>query len=136
MTFSPPSFRSALLTCALATLPLSWAAAAEPIRIVFQNGRSIPISGLDLQGDKLVVKVSADGMLAGQAFPLASADHVFGDKPAEINPALALLLTDKPVEALKLLEPILAEQRHTAKIPGNFWLEAARAALLAYAVSG
>jgi hypothetical protein len=45
-------------------------------------------------------------------------------------------LTDKPAEALKLLEPIIADHRLTAKIPGNFWLEAARGALLAYAVTG
>jgi hypothetical protein len=80
MTFSPPSIRSALLAGAIATLPLSWASAAEPIRIVFQNGRAVPISALALQADKLVVKASADGMLAGQAFPLASADHVFRPK--------------------------------------------------------
>lgn len=117
-------------------MPLSSASAAEPIRIIFQNGRSIPISAVTLQADKLVIKDAADGFTAGQSFPLSSADHVFGDKPAPINPAIALLLTDKPADSLKLLEPIVAEQRITAKIPGNFWLEAARAALVGYALTG
>jgi hypothetical protein len=136
MTSPSHTLRATLLACAVATLPVSWLHAAEPIRIVFQNGRSIPISNITLQADKLVIKESADGFTAGQNFPLASADHVFGEKPASINPAIALLLTGKPADALKLLEPIVAEQRSTAKIAGNYWLEPARAALVAYAVTG
>ncbi len=130
------TFRSALLACAATTLPLSWASAAEPIRIVFQNGRSVPISSVALQGDKLTITAAFETFSPGQSFPLTMADHVFGDKPAELNPAIALLLTGKPGDALKLLEPIVAAQRITAKVPGNFWLEAARASLVAYAVSG
>jgi hypothetical protein len=136
MIFPSHTLRASLLACAFATLPLSWARAAEPIRIVFQNGRSIPMSAVTLQGDKLVIGESADGFTPGQSFPLASADHVFGEKPPGINPAIALLLTEKPAEALKLLEPIIVEQRITSKIPGNFWLEPARAALVAYALTG
>lgn len=136
MMFSSHTFRSALLAGAAASLPLSWASAAEPTRIVFQNGRAAPISALALQGDKLVVTAAIEGFSGGQAFPLATADHVYGEKPAELNPAVALLLSGKPAEAIKLLEPIVATQRITAKIPGNFWLEAARAALVAYAVEG
>lgn len=130
------TFRSVLLACAAATLPLSWTRAAEPIRIVFQNGRSVPISSVALQGDKLTITAAAEGFNPGQSFPLTMADHVFGEKPAELNPGIALLLMGKPTDALKLLEPIVAAQRITAKIPGNFWLDAARASLVAYAVSG
>lgn len=137
MTFpSSRKLRTALLAGAAAILPLSSTTAAEPIRIVFQNGRSVPVSSVTLQADKLVIGETIDGFATGQAIPLASADHVFGEKPGEINPAIALLLTEKPAEALKLLEPILAAQRITAKIPGNFWLEPARAALVAYALTG
>lgn len=136
MTSPSHTLRATLLACAVASLPLSWLHAAEPVRIVFQNGRSIPITAVTLQADKLVIKESADGFTAGQNFPLVSADHIYGEKPAGINPAIALLLTDKATDALKLLEPVVAEQRLTAKIPGNYWLEAARAALVAYAVSG
>lgn len=132
MTFPSHTLRVSLLACACACLPLS----ADPIRIVFQNGRAVALSAVTLQADKLVIKESADGFIAGQSFPLVSADHVFGEKPPEINPGVALLLTDKPDEALKLLEPVIAEQRLTAKIPGNFWLEPARAALVAYALTG
>jgi predicted Zn-dependent protease len=103
---------------------------------VFQNGRSVALSAVTLQADKLVVSESADGFTVGQSFPLVSADHVFGEKPAAINPGVAMVLMDKPAEALKLLEPVVAEQRLTAKIPGNFWLEPARAALVAYALTG
>lgn len=129
------SLRASLLTCALVSLSLSWAA-GDPIRLVFQNGRAVALSAVTLQADKLVIKESADGFTAGQSFPLASIDHVFGEKPAEINPGVALLLMGKPDEALKLLEPVIAEQRLTAKFPGNFWLEPARAALVAYALTG
>jgi hypothetical protein len=136
MMLSSHTFRSALLACAAAALPLSWASAAEPIRIVFQNGRSVPISAVSLQGDKLSITAAFESFTPGQSFPLAMADHVFGEKPAELNPAIALLLMGKPGDALKLLEPIVAAQRITAKIPGNFWLDAARATLVSYAVSG
>lgn len=127
-------FRSALLLLAAASWPVMSAQAAEPTRIVFQNGRGVDIAAVALQGDKLVIRAAADGFAAGQAFPLASADHVFGDKPPQVNAGIALLLMDKPGDALKQLEPVLAEHAVTASIPGNFWLEAARAALVAYAL--
>jgi hypothetical protein len=134
MLFSPNTFRIALMAAAgAAVLPIR---AAEPTRIVFQNGRSVQLSAVALQGDKLVTTVSADGFTQGQSIALETADHVFGEKPAEINPAIALLLTGKPAEAQKLLEPVLAAHRPTARIPGNYWLEAAKAALVAYAVQG
>jgi predicted Zn-dependent protease len=117
-------------------LPMSSAGAAEPIRLVFQNGRSVPLSAVVLQGDKFVLNVATDGFNPGQIFPETTVDHVYGEKPAEFTSAVGLLLTGKPDEALKLLEPILVSQRASAKIPGNFWLDAARAALVAYAVSG
>jgi hypothetical protein len=136
MMHSSHPFRSALLACAAVLLPLASANAAEPIRIVFQNGRAVALSSVSLQGTNLTVNVSAEGFVQGQTFPLESADHVFGDKPAEINQGIALLLSDKPGDALKLLEPVVASQRVTASIPGTFWLEAARGALIAYALSG
>lgn len=122
----------------IAPIALAWqaASAADPVRVVFQNGRSIPASALALQGDKLVVKAAADGFNPGQSFPLPMADHVYGEKPAAINQAIALALTGKPKEAQDLLKPVVDEQRITARIPGNFWLDAARALLVAYAVNG
>lgn len=133
MSLSSFTLRSALLACA-AALPL--ANAQEPIRIVFQNGRAVPISAVSLQGDKLNVTAAAEGFNPGQSFPLSTADHIFGDKPSEINAGIALLLTDRPAEALKVLEPVLASQKITSSIPGNYWLDTARAALVAYAVTG
>ncbi len=132
MTSSPHFFRAALLCCAV-SLPAS---AAEPVRLVFQNGSSIPVAAVGIQGETVVVKAAESGYAVGQTFPMASVDHVYGDKPAELNPAISLLLSGNQRDALKLLEPILASQKVSAKIPGNFWLEAARAALVAYAVDG
>ncbi len=125
-----------LLTCAATFLPLPGVSAAEPVRVVFQNGRSVPLEAVSLQGENLLIRVAAEGFNPGQTFPLASADHIFGERPAETNPGIALLLSGKPDDALKLLEPIINSHRVSAKIPGNHWLEAARAALVAYSVGG
>lgn len=134
MSSSPALLRIALL--AGAVLAASAAGAAEPMRAVLQNGRSIPVSSLSLAGGKLVTTVAGDGFTQGQAIAMESVDHVYGEKPAGINPAIGLLLMGKPAEAQKLLDPILSALNITAKIPGNFWVEAARAALVAYAVQG
>ena len=131
MSFPFHPLRLGLLACTLAL-----ASAAEPARIVLQNGRSVLVSAVALQGDKLVVNTAADGFTQGQIIALATVDHVYGERPAELNPAIALLLMNKPGDAAKLLEPLLTAYRVTAKLPGNFWLEAARAALVAYAVEG
>lgn len=133
-----PSFqlRPALLACTASLLSLSWVSAAEPIRVVFQNSRSIPLDAVALQGENIVIKTAADGFNAGQSFPLATADHIFGERPEGINAGIALLLSGKPADALKLLEPIVASQQVSARIPGNHWMEAAKAALIAYALGG
>jgi len=134
-----PSFittRSALLACALAACQITTSGAAEPARVVFQNGSSIPVTAVALQGANLVVINATDGYSQGQVIPAQSADHIYGEKPAEVNQGVALILSDKPKDGLKLLEPIVASHKGTAKIPGNFWLEAARAALVGYALSG
>lgn len=135
MASSLITLRNILLAASAAVAQISATTAAEPARVVFQSGASIPINVIALQGDKLVVLTATEGFTPGQTFPLASADHVYGEKPVEIYQGVALLLTDKPKEALKLLEPVIAMHKGTAKVPGNFWLEAARAALVAYATS-
>lgn len=112
--------------------------AADPVRIVFQNGRSIVVSALAVQGDQLVVKTAVDGYNEGQTFAAATTDHVYGDKPVEINQALAMVLMDKSKakEAQRLLLPVLEQQKITAKIPGNYWVEAAKVVLLTHALNG
>lgn len=136
MTLVKSSFWSACFHSTALLSLVGSVAAAEPINIVFQNGKSVPIHAVTLQGDKLTITAAVPNFNVGQVISLASADHIYGIKPPEIDQAVALLLTDKPAEALKLLEPIVAGQRITSKIPGNFWLESARAALVAYAMSG
>lgn len=133
MVRSFPIVRSTVLALAVS---LSAHAADPPARVVFQNGWSTPINNVILQGDKLVIKTTADGFNEGQVLPLQNADHIYGTKPPEINQALAILLTDRDraKEARKLLEPVLAEHKLTAKIPGNFWIEAAKIMLITYAL--
>lgn len=106
------------------------------MQIILQNGRPIPVSALSLEGDKFVVKSAVEGFTIGQSIPLTLADHIYGIKPAEINQAIALTLSGKPEEAQALLEPIVKAHAITAKIPGNFWLVASRALLVAYALNG
>ena len=113
-----------------------WVNALEPTRIVFQNGRGVPISSVSLQGDSLVITAANEYFTEGQKLELISADHVYGDKPPEINRGTALTLMGKSSEAIAVLEPIIAQHRITAKIPGNFWVEAARALLVSYAQTG
>jgi len=112
------------------------AAPSAPAQLVFQNGRSIPLSSVDIAQDKVLIKTAADGFGAGQSFPLTAVSHVFGDRPAELNQAIALLLFDRHKEAIDLLEPLLAAHRVSAKIPGNFWLESARTLLVCFALTG
>lgn len=126
--------RSLLLAAALAASP--FASAQEGTRFVFQNGKSVPIAAAAITGDKLEIRAAAEGFTPGQSFPLTSVDHVYGIKPAGINEGIALLLTGKQDDARRLLTPIVATEKITAKFPGNFWVEAARALLLAESLRG
>ncbi len=127
-----PLTRLLPIALALSAAPLG----AEPAQLVFQNGRSIPLSSVDIAQDKVLIKTTAEGFGAGQSFPLTAVSHVFGDRPAELNQAIALILFEKQSEAIALLEPLVAAHRVSAKIPGNFWLESARALLVSYALTG
>lgn len=127
--------RAAAAVAGLALVCLC-AQAAEPTHLVLQSGRSLPLAAVVLQGEKFLVKTAGEGFEANSTIALSSVDHVYGEKPPGINQAIALLLTGKTEEARKLLDPILAEHKDSAKIPGNFWLEAARAALVANALEG
>ena len=136
MTPALSNLRSALLGCALVASQMTLSGAAEPMRIAFMNGRSVPISAVARQGENLVVIAATESFNEGQTIPFIQADHVYGDAPPELKRAIALLLMDKPADAKKLLEPLVSQHRITAKIPGNFWLEAARTLLVACAVGG
>ncbi len=109
-------------------------AQAEGSRLVLVNGRSLPLANVAFEGGKFVVKTAADSFAAGNSFSLSAASHVSGEKPAAINKGTALILMEEPSKALELLEPVVAAHRVTAQVPGNYWLEAARATLLAYSL--
>jgi tetratricopeptide (TPR) repeat protein len=136
MAITSNLLRSLLVPLVLTSFPDIASAEPELARIVFQNGTSIPINAVVLQGDKLAVVAESDGFAPGQSFPVATADHIFGQRPTELYAAVALLVTEKPKDALKLLEPIMTAHQATAKIPGNFWVETAGVAVVAYALSG
>jgi len=140
MAHSSITIRSALLAGVIAAAHTA-VQAEDPVRIVFKTGPSIPASAVTLvtdkeNGDKFVVKTDADPYKVGQEIPFARADHIYGVKPAAINQAIVTMLMGKPKDAQKMLEPIVNDQRITAKIPGNFWLEAARTMLVAYSLYG
>ncbi len=124
-----------ILAAAAVFLPLAGIALADPTVVVLQNGRSVPVSAVSMRGDALVLTTDVPGFNKGQTIPLSSTDHIYGDKPAEVNSGIALLLSGNAADAIKVLEPIVASERVTAKIPGNFWLEPARAILVAYAMN-
>ncbi|MEI6604324.1 MAG: hypothetical protein WCP35_03365 [Verrucomicrobiota bacterium] len=105
-------------------------------QIVLQNGFGIPLSAVVLKGENYELKTEVGKLAIGATIPVTSVDHVFGDKPPAINQAIALLLTGKPGDGERLLVPILTEHKDTAKLPGNFWLEAVRVSLVACALQG
>jgi len=136
MTPSISSMRAVLMAGIACAFSATAHGQAQGTQVVFRNGQSVPLSAITLQGTNLVISGEAEGFAAGQAFPLDTADHIYGERPPVVSQGIAMLLSGKPDEAIKLLEPALALHRPSAKIPGNFWIEAARAALVAYAIDG
>jgi hypothetical protein len=122
---------------AAASLSLvSVAFAQEQPRIVFKGGRSLPVDALAFENGQFRVLAATEGVAQGQMIRLDLADYVSGEKPAAVGRGVALLLMEKPVEALAQLEPVLVSQKPTAAVQGNCWVETARAAVLAYAMIG
>lgn len=136
MSSPPSSPRTAFSCLGWLLLALGGGQAEVPPHLVLANGRAVPLASVALQANGFVVKTATPDFVANAIIPAASVDHVSGDKPAETNQAVALLLMGRQDEALKLLEPILANHKDTAKLPGNFWMEAARAAVVAHAANG
>jgi len=115
----------------------AFASAQDAISIVFTlNGvsKSIPIENLNLQGGKFTVKTPGEGL---PAIPLNQewASHVSGAEPPQIAEAVGLLLMNKPSDALALLDPVMETHKITGKIPGNYWIKAARAAIVAHSIN-
>lgn len=129
-----PLLRSVLGGTMLSLLLTASYAESQPVMIAFRGGRTIPVSALSVANGMFVLKQAVENLPAGQTVPLDSAETVLGDKPIELMQATAFVLQQKPADALKLLEPILVENQATATVPGNFWVEAARSAIIAYAM--
>ncbi|MFT3990272.1 MAG: hypothetical protein QM680_02570 [Luteolibacter sp.] len=136
---SMPSASSIASISAFLLGTLLSAQAQDDTRIVFEvanASRAVPVSNLSLAGDQYQIKAAADGLVAGQKIPKSAASHVQGELPADVNKAIALILMEKPLDAIKLLEPIVESQKITAGLPGNHWDPAARATLVAYGLIG
>jgi hypothetical protein len=129
---------SAILALALSPFAAAQdGATKDAISIVFTlNGvsKSIPIDNLGLQADKFTVKTPAEG-LPTIPLNLEWASHVSGAEPQQISEAVGLILMNKPSDALALLDPIMESHKITAKVPGNYWIRAARAALVAHSIN-
>lgn len=126
----------AILTVILSALVSPLASAVDEVTIVFEknNNRSLPLDAVKLEGGKFVLKTPVEGF-PNTPFNTDLASHISGEKPPQIDEAVALLLLGKPSDALTLLEPILEKHEVTAKIPGNYWIAAARAALVANSIN-
>ena len=128
---------SAILALALSALAAPLASAQDSISVVFTVSgvsKSIPIDNLSFSADKFTVKTPGEG-LPTVPLNLAWASHVSGAEPPQIAEAVALLLMNKPSDALALLDPIMEKHQITAKVPGNYWIKAARAALVAHSIN-
>lgn len=124
---------SAILGIALSAFTV----AQDETSIVFTVGgvsKSIPIEKLTLANNKFTVKDPGDKYPA-VPLELAWASHVSGEEPPQIAEAVGLLLMNKPSDAVTLLDPVLEKHQITAKIPGNYWIRAARAALVAHSIN-
>lgn len=138
--FSRFMWAPALLALVLPVMSLAQEGAAPPqdkISVVFTlNGvsTSVPIDNLNFQNNVFTVKTPGEGLPA-RPLELAWASHVSGTEPPEISQAVGLLLLNKPSDALALLDPILDTHKNTAKVAGNYWIKAARAALVAHSIN-
>jgi hypothetical protein len=110
--------------------------AADPLRIVFKGGRSLPVDAVTIENGQFKVLAGQESFTTGQMFKTDLADYISGEKPEAINRGVAFILMDKPVEAIAQLESVLNAQKVTASIQGNYWIETARALLVAYARIG
>jgi len=124
---------SAILGIALSAL----ASAQDETSIVFTVSgvsKSIPIDKLTFANGKFTVKDPGDKFPA-VPLDISWASHVSGEEPPQIAEAVSLLLMNKPSDAVTLLEPVLEKHAITAKVPGNYWIRAARAALVAHSIN-
>lgn len=123
---------SAILALALS----AFAVAQDEISVVFTVSgvsKSVPIEKLTLAAGKFNVKDPGD-----KYPPVLNenwASHVSGSEPPQISEAVGLLLMNKPSDAIALLDPVMEKHAVTAKIPGNYWIRAARAALVAHSIN-
>lgn len=134
ISHSPLARGSVILAVALSVFGASVAAAADPVSIIFKNNKGLALDALTLANGKFTLKAPAEGFPT-TPFNEDLASHISGEKPAEIDQAVGMLLMGKPSDALALLDPLLEKHKITAKIPGNYWIEAARAALVAHSIN-
>lgn len=130
---SRAAFIATLSVAASLSLSAQEDAAPEEPLLVFRTGRSIPLSAVAQQGENFVVRQAVAGYAAGTVIPRNIITHVSGEKPPALSLGTGQLLTGHPAEAIKILEPLVTSLKPTAKISGNYWIDAARVLVLSYA---
>jgi hypothetical protein len=104
--------------------------------IIFKGGVVIPLDSVQIAEGRITITKDVPGFVRDQSYPLDTIDRIGGAEPLEFRKSVAEILVGNPLEAIKLLTPIIAQQRFFAAIPGNFWVEAMRLNMLANALAG
>lgn len=133
-----PSFLITAVSAVLltSTVVLHAQDSGSGLRLSLVGGRSLPLESVTYSKGVFTVTKADAGLNAGQTFDAKLAESISGDAPPALAKAEALLFLDDARGAIKLLEPILTSQKASAPVAGNFWVEAAHIAAVAYAVSG
>lgn len=108
----------------------------ESQTVILKGGAVIPLDAVQIAEGKITVTKEVPGFVADQSYPAETIDRIGGAEPVAFRKAVAEMLVGNPVEAVRLVAPIIDQQRSTAAIPGNFWVEAMRISMLGNALAG
>ena len=103
--------------------------------LILKGGIVLPLDAVQIAEGRVTVAKDIPGFTTSQSFPAETVDRVAGAEPAAFRQAVAELLLGTPEHAIALVKPILEQQRPTAAMPGNFWVEAMRLNILAHALA-
>ncbi len=104
--------------------------------VILKGGAVAPLDAIQIADGKITIIKEIPGFVPDQSYPVDIVDRIAGAEPLAFRKAVAEMLVGKPAEAINLLRPIVEQQRQTAAIPGNFWVEAMRLNMLANALAG
>jgi TolA-binding protein len=125
---------AALLVSARAQTPVpTTAVPAGSSNIVrLKDGRSFASDEIKRSGANVLVTVSLGTAGKSQmSFPLANVTRIEFVEPKGIKAASEALAQGRPMVALNLIAPVVAQQAEFQEIPGNYWARAATVQLTA-----